>query len=167
MSNTSVKTSKALKGLRFEALGEHHVSSILEIEKRTNTAPWSDRSFRHEVTNPHAIFLIAILDGRVVGYGGVWLVVDEAHVTTVAVDEDLRRMGIGRRLMIELLKQAKERGMACSTLEVRASNVAAITLYEQLGYATISRRKSYYPDNREDAVVMWLNDLRAWKAPIT
>lgn len=155
-----------MNGVRFEPLAEHHISAILEIEKEANSAPWSDRSFRHEIGNPQAIFLVALYQDRVVGYGGIWLVVDEAHVTTVAIDSGYRRKGIGRRLMIELLCRAKDQGLACSTLEVRASNSAAIELYERLGYVSVSRRKSYYPDNREDAVVMWLHDLRRWNPPV-
>lgn len=148
-----------MKGLRFEPLAEHHIAAIVEIEKKTNSAPWSERSFRHEITNPHAIFLAATVGDRVVGYGGLWLVVDEAHVTTIAIEESLRGQGVGRQLMLELLKRARAKGMACSTLEVRASNAAAIKLYEGLGYVETARRKGYYPDNREDAVVMWLHSM--------
>jgi len=148
-----------VKNLRFEALREEHLPAVLEIEKQANSAPWSERSFRNELDHEHGIFLVALGGGQVVGYGGVWLVVDEAHVTNVAVNPSLRRQGIGRRLMVELLKRAKERGMTCSTLEVRASNEAAIRLYEQLGYKITGHRRGYYPDNREDAAVMWLYEL--------
>jgi [ribosomal protein S18]-alanine N-acetyltransferase len=154
-----------LRGIRFEPLQEAHILPILEIEKVTNTAPWSERSFRNEITNPHAIFLTAIHNGKVVGYGGVWMVVDEAHVTTVAIEESLRGQGAGKRLMVELLKRAKDKGMTCSTLEVRASNEPAIKLYEKLGYDSTARRKAYYPDNKEDAVVMWLHNLQSWEPP--
>jgi ribosomal-protein-alanine N-acetyltransferase len=154
-----------LATLRFEPLQEAHIASILAIEGRTNTAPWSDRSFRNELDHERGIFLVAILSGEVVGYGGVWLVIDEAHVTTVAVAPEHQRKGIGERLMIELLRKAKERGMLCSTLEVRAGNTAAITLYEKLGFTISATRKGYYPDNREDAIVMWLHDLEHWEPP--
>jgi [ribosomal protein S18]-alanine N-acetyltransferase len=154
-----------VKNLRFEPLNEHHVLAILDIEKKTNSAPWSEKSFRNEITNPHAIFLTAILDGKIIGYGGIWLVVDEAHVTTIAIEESLRGQGAGRRLMVELLTRAKKAGMECSTLEVRASNEPAIKLYEALGYETSARRKGYYPDNKEDAIVMWLLNLQSWEPP--
>jgi ribosomal-protein-alanine N-acetyltransferase len=150
------------KTLRFEALQERHIAKILEIETRTNGAPWSERAFRNELCHDDRIFLVAFAGGEIVGYGGVWLVIDEAHVTTVAVEESARRQGIGERLMVELLQKSKEAGMVCSTLEVRAGNDAAIKLYEKLGYKEISRRKGYYPDNKEDAVVMWLYDLDKW-----
>lgn len=155
----------AAKPLRFEALRADHIPRVLEIENRTNGAPWSERAFQNELTHSDRIFLVAISGGSIVGYGGVWLVIDEAHVTTLAVAEELRRQGIGGKLMIELLEKSKESGMVCSTLEVRAGNDPAIKLYEKLGYKQIARRKGYYPDNKEDAIVMWLYDLDSWSAP--
>lgn len=155
-----------LTTLRFEQLQEGHIPAILAIESQTNTAPWSERSFRNELDHNRGLFLVAILQGQVIGYGGVWLVIDEAHITTVAVAPEHQRQGIGERLMVELLQGAKERGMLCSTLEVRAGNDAAIKLYEKLGYHVSARRKGYYPDNREDAIVMWLYELPAWEPPV-
>lgn len=154
-----------LTTLRFETLQENHVAPILAIEQRTNSAPWSERSFRNELDHKFGIFEVAILGGQIVGYGGLWLVIDEAHVTTIAVVPEQQRQGIGRRLMIDLLLRAKQAGMLCSTLEVRAGNAAAIHLYEQLGFLVTARRKGYYPDNREDAIVMWLHDLKNWEPP--
>jgi len=149
----------SLKTLRFEDLNAEHIPAILEIEKLANRAPWSDRSFLNEINHPHGRFLVAIGNGQVIGYGGVWLVIDEAHITNIAVADEFRRQGVGRKLMVELLDKARAAGMTCSTLEVRASNDAAIKLYEELGYKETARRKAYYPDNKEDAVVMWMYDL--------
>lgn len=151
------------KTLRFEPLNEQHIPKILDIESRTNGAPWSERAFRNELTHSDRIFLVALVGGEIVGYGGVWLVIDEAHVTTLAIAEEHRKQGIGKKLMIELLEKSKEADMVCSTLEVRASNEAALKLYEALGYKQIAKRKGYYPDNKEDAVVMWLYDLDQWQ----
>jgi ribosomal-protein-alanine N-acetyltransferase len=155
----------SLATLRFQDLTPEAIPAILAIEQESNSSPWSEKSFRNELDNPHKIFLVAYVDGQVVGYGGIWLVVDEAHVTNIAVSPPNRKLGIGRRLMVKLLQGAQEAGMTCSTLEVRASNTAAIDLYLQLGYQETARRKRYYPDNQEDAVVMWLYDLQAWEAP--
>lgn len=157
--------SADLKTLRFEPIADSHIPAIMEIEKVSNSAPWSERSFKNEVDHRHGVFLVGILQGQVVAYGGVWLVIDEAHVTTIAVAAEHRREGIGQRLMIELLKQAQTAGMVCSTLEVRASNDAAIKMYEKFGYNIAATRKGYYPDNKEDAVVMWLYDLDKWEPP--
>ena len=158
--------SSVLSRVKFEPLRESHITAILAIEKRVNGAPWSEKSFRNELDHPHGIFFVALLDHRVVGYGGVWLVIDEAHITTVAVSDEHRQQGIGQKLMVELLSRAKEAGMVCSTLEVRAGNEAAIHLYEKLGYKGTARRKGYYPENKEDALVMWLYDLQDWEPPI-
>lgn len=154
-----------MKTLRFERLDASHIPTILEIEKVVNSAPWSEQSFRNELTHPHGYFIVAIEDGKVVGYGGFWMVVDEAHITTVAVSPDHQRHGIGSKMMIELLSKAKVAGMKCSTLEVRAGNETAIRIYEWLGYVSAATRKSYYPDNKEDAVVMWLHHLDQWEPP--
>ncbi len=151
-----------LKVLRFEPLARHHLESILKIEKDANPAPWSERSFTNELDNPQSVFLVAFGDGKVVGYGGYWRCIDEAHITTVAVSTSMRRQGVGKRLMHTLLNRAIEEGMTCSTLEVRAGNEPAIKMYESMGYKVTAKRKGYYPDNKEDALVMWLHDLASW-----
>lgn len=151
--------STDLTTLRFEPFTENHLEAVLKIEARTHGAPWSEASFRNEIDSPQSIFIVAILNGEVVGYGGTWILVDESHITNVVVNEDLRGQGIGRRLMNEILKLSKERGAVCSTLEVRAGNAAAIHLYESMGYVNSGVRKGYYPNNREDAIVMWLHEI--------
>ncbi len=156
------REAQCLKTVRFEPLAAQHVDSILKIEQEANPAPWSDRSFLNELTNPQSVFLVAFGDGKVVGYGGYWRCIDEAHITTVAVAESARRQGIGKRLMHTLLNRAIDEGMICSTLEVRAGNEAAVMMYENMGYKVTARRRRYYPDNQEDALVMWLYDLASW-----
>lgn len=151
-----------LATLRFVTLEKTHIPKILEIEQVTHTAPWSQRSFENELEHKYGIFLVGLVDGEVIGYGGVWILVDEAHITNIVVKSDLRGQGIGNRLMIELLARARSKGAVCATLEVRASNAAAIHLYQKLGFVQATLRKQYYPDNKEDAVVMMLNDLVKW-----
>ncbi len=157
--------ANVLTTLRLEPIREDRIPAILEIERQVNTAPWSERSFRNELDHPQGIFLTALVEGQVVGYGGVWLVIDEAHVTTVAVDPAHQRQGIGMKLMVALLEKSRNQGMLCATLEVRAGNAAAIELYKKLGFVIAATRKAYYPDNKEDAVVMWLYNLAEWSAP--
>ncbi len=149
----------ATSTLRFERLAEHHIPEVVAIEKVSNGSPWSDRGFRNEIDHSHGLFLVALEGGEVVGYGGVWLVIDEAHIVNVAVREDRRRQGIARGLVQRLLEASKEAGMKTASLEVRAGNEGAIRLYENLRFVTTNRRKRYYPDNREDALVMWLFEL--------
>lgn len=148
--------------LRLVPLSEEHLPHLVRIEQASNGAPWSEQAFRNELGHAHGLFRVALVQGKPVGYAGAWLLVDEAHVTTVAVDPEVRRQGIGRRLMEELLTEAVRRGMTCCTLEVRAGNEAALTLYETMGFVRAAVRKGYYPDNKEDAVVMWLYDLTPW-----
>lgn len=151
--------------LRFERLNKSHIPAILAIEAVNNTAPWSDKSFENELTHEHGLVLVALMDGIVVGFGALWLVIDEAHVINISVADSHKRQGIGRRLMLELIRLSQERGMTCSTLEVRASNTAALELYRRLGFQSVATRKGYYPDNKEDAIVMWLYDLQTWEPP--
>ena len=147
---------------RLAPLTPEYIPAIVEIEVVVNGAPWSEQAFHNELTNGQSIFRVALENGAVVGYGGIWMCIDEAHVTTLATHPDHRRKGVGRRLMVDLLQESKKLGMACSTLEVRKSNEAAIKLYEKLGYQSVSVRKGYYPDNKEDAVIMWMYELDKW-----
>lgn len=152
-----------MRTVRFEPLTEPRIPAILVIEKTSQSAPWSEQSFKNELGNRHSIFSVLIVDGEVAGYGGIWVVIDEAHITNIAVRDELRGQGLGRRLLDHLMTQAVERGATSATLEVRASNLPAISLYEKAGFKTCARRKGYYPDNREDALVMWLYDLSPWQ----
>ena len=152
-----------LATLRFVSLEKSHIPKILEIEQVTHSAPWSQKSFENELEHKYGVFLVGLIDGEVSAYGGVWILVDEAHVTNIVVKESLRGQGVGRKLMIELLERARNKGAVCATLEVRASNAPAIHLYETLGFVQATIRKNYYPDNKEDAGVMMLNDLLSWK----
>lgn len=148
-----------LATLRFEPLRAEHLKTIVEIERAGQSAPWSEASFRNEIGHKHAIFLVAIVDGEIAGYVGLWLLIDEAHITTVMVRADQRQHGLGAKLVREALRRARERGAAAATLEVRAGNAPAIRLYESLGFESVATRKRYYPDNNEDALVMWLYGL--------
>lgn len=145
---------------RVAPMAAEDIPAVLEIESKSNPAPWSENSFRSELTNSQAHYLVAKVGDRIVGFCGCWDVIDEVHVTNIAVDPEFRRHGIGRSLMENMLADAKSRGMRCSTLEVRSGNLGAIALYEQLGYSRCAIRKAYYPNNREDAVVMWLYNLQ-------
>ncbi|MBV6502346.1 MAG: Ribosomal-protein-alanine acetyltransferase [Fimbriimonadales bacterium] len=140
---------------------ERHLPQILAIEKESNPSAWSESGFRSELTNPQAHYFVALQDGTVAGYAGYWSVIDEAHITNVAVSPEHRRKGMGRTLVQYLLKDAAKRGIRCATLEVRAGNIAAISLYESMGFVACGVRKRYYPADRSDAVVMWLFDIEA------
>ncbi|MBX3097534.1 MAG: ribosomal protein S18-alanine N-acetyltransferase [Fimbriimonadaceae bacterium] len=148
-----------MKTLRVAPLSAEHIDRVLAIDKASQSSPWSKESFQVELDRPQGVFLVAIGDGVVVGFAGAWLVLDEAHVTNVAVDPARRRQGIARKLIRELLERVKSDGATCATLEVRAGNEPAVRLYEAFGFRSVGRRKGYYPNDGEDALVMWLDDM--------
>ncbi len=139
--------------LREMRLGD--LDQVLQIETRSFPTPWSRKAFVSELTrNRYAYYIIAQMDDRVVGYGGMWVIGDEAHITNIAVDPECRRRGIGKRLLQELLDRARDFGARSVTLEVRRSNVAAQRLYEGQGFEARGVRKGYYTDTGDDAIVM-------------
>jgi ribosomal-protein-alanine N-acetyltransferase len=120
------------------------------------SAPWSEESFEKEIReNRLAFYIVAEINGIMVGYAGLWCIVDEGHITNVAVHPDFRRRGIGEALVSVLLDHTVRNGILSHTLEVRASNEAAITLYSKFGFQPAGFRKNYYEDNGEDAIIMW------------
>jgi ribosomal-protein-alanine N-acetyltransferase len=109
--------------------------------------------------NIYAHYVVVKQEGKVVAYSGMWVIVDEAHITNIAVHPHYRRRGIGEMLMKEMLERAKSHGALRMTLEVRVSNKTAQDLYIRLGFIATGIRRGYYSDTGEDATVMWLNDL--------
>jgi ribosomal-protein-alanine N-acetyltransferase len=131
------------------------VAAVHRIEADSFPVPWPDYAFRQELqANRMAHYLVVRAGAETVAYGGMWLMVDEAHVTTFAVQPEWRRRGIGARLMIELMALARELGARVATLEVRLSNTAARALYGRFGFKPVGIRPRYYSDNGEDALIM-------------
>ena len=131
------------------------VPAVIEIERLSFSSPWPAYAFEQELTaNRLAHYVVARSDDRVVGFAGIWLMVDEAHVTTFGVHPDHRRRGVGRRLLLRLAEMAIELGTARMTLEVRVSNAPAQALYRSFGFQVAGRRIHYYSDDGEDALVM-------------
>ena len=136
-------------------MGVDDLDAVQDIERRSFRTPWPAHAYRTELeTNRLAQYLVARIDGRVVGYGGIWLMADEAHITTFAVDPDWRRRGIGERLLVALLDLAIARNAREATLEVRLSNLPARRLYEKYGFRPVGLRPRYYSDDNEDALIM-------------
>jgi len=139
-----------------------HLDAVMAIENVSFPIPWRREAFLFEILlNETADYVVALYRDQVVGYGGMWLVLDEAHITNIAVHPDCRGRGIGRRILQELIKRAALRGATKMTLEVRPSNLIARKLYRDLGFEEKGVRKRYYQDNHEDAIIMWLEDIRA------
>jgi ribosomal-protein-alanine N-acetyltransferase len=139
---------------------EDDIDEVMEIEKLSFATPWSREAFVGEVTkNSCARYIVAEVDKKVVGYAGFWVVLDEGHITNIAVHPEYRGKGIGSRLMEGLIDLAKKNGITSMTLEVRESNLVAQNLYKKFGFKVLGRREGYYQDNNEDAIVMWKYDL--------
>ena len=138
----------------IETMKSSHVAQIAELEKICFSDPWSEKSIASELNNELAFWLTAVEGEQVAGYIGSQTVMDESDMMNVAVHPDFRRKGIAEALVNALVEVLKSKGSRCLTLEVRASNVPAITLYEKLGFSEIGRRKNYYRNPREDALIL-------------
>lgn len=142
------------------------VPAVVDLDQKSFSLPWPERSFRFEITdNPISRCWVAELDGKVVGMIVVWLIVDEAHVATLATHPEFRRQGIGQRLLSHALRDLIQEGARRSFLEVRESNLAAQEMYRKFGYEETGRRRRYYRDNDEDAILMNLDSLSVERFP--
>ena len=165
---------------RVEPMRWDDVPQVMAIERKSFTLPWSDYTYRHEILeNRNAHYFVARrMDGwinkpvswwgrlfkrevraPVVGYGGFWIVVDEAHISTIASDEKWRGHGIGELMLLAMIERSAELGAHEVTLEVRASNTVAQNLYRKYGFEVVGRRPSYYRDNNEDADLMTVSGV--------
>ena len=131
------------------------IPAVHRIERASFPVPWPDYAFRQEIeTNRLAHYLVVRVGSKIVSYGGMWMMVDEAHITTFAVLPEWRRQGIGARLMLSMMQLATDLQARVATLEVRLSNDAARQLYARFGFRPVGIRPRYYSDNGEDALIM-------------
>ena len=139
-----------------------HLRSVLRIEGLVYPRPWSASLFTSELALRRTrAYYVAKVGNDVVGYSGLMLGTDDAHVTTIAVDPKWHRRGIGTRLMLNMARVSRERGSRNLTLEVRVANTGAQALYHLFGFAPAGIRKNYYSETNEDALVMWATDIDA------
>lgn len=145
--------------VRYRRMTIDDVQAVHKIELASFPTPWTLDSFYYEMTeNQFAHYLVAEDDkGEIIGFCGIWLVIDAAQITNVAVVQSVRGQGIGETLMREAMRVAKEANMDVMSLEVRVTNTVAQNLYRKLGFQDGGLRKGYYTDNQEDALVMWVN----------
>lgn len=149
-----------MQGCKIRRMTLPDLDEVAAIEADTFPTPWSRQSFEQELTrNVVARYLVAELDGRVIGYAGAWIILDESHITNIAIAEVYRGKGYGRALTQALLQYLSNLGAAYATLEVRKSNLRAQNLYTSLGFQTVGVRKRYYEDNQEDALLMVCQNL--------
>lgn len=135
------------------------IDAVHEIEVACFKTPWSKESFRHDIEeNQCARYVVVREDGRAIAYAGVWFILDEGHITNIAVHPDRRGMGYGEMVTRAMIQLAADSGMNVMTLEVRRSNAAAQSLYHKLGFIDVGYRKRYY-ENSEDALIMFLEHM--------
>ena len=131
------------------------VDAVTKIEKATFARPWTREDFLREMeVNKVARYLVYVLDGEIVGYAGAWVILDESHITNIAIREDMRGRGYGKALVKALLQYLSNLGAEYATLEVRVSNAAARHVYERLGFVRMGTRPHYYEANGEDALLV-------------
>lgn len=136
------------------------IDAIQVIEHACFSLPWSETAFYNELKHNHfAHYVVIELDGRIIAYGGMWTIMDEAHVTNIAVHPDYQGNGWGTTIVEELRRTALFLGSKKMTLEVRVSNKRAQHLYQKMGFREAGIRKGYYSDNHEDALIMWADLL--------
>jgi ribosomal-protein-alanine N-acetyltransferase len=146
--------------LRIRPMTADDLPAVQLIERASFATPWPSHAYRQELEgNRLAHYLVATLAGEVVAYGGIWVMVDEAHITTFAVHPRYRQRRIGERLLMALLDLALDRHAREATLEVRLTNLAARRLYEKYGFRPVGIRPRYYTDNQEDALIMTTEPL--------
>jgi len=144
--------------LIIDLMKEEDIDDILDISSLSFSISWSKNSYIQELTNPIARYLVAKIDNKVVGFIGTWIVLDESHITNIAVHPNYRKQGIGSKLLKEFLDYCKSQGCVAYTLEVRSGNKAARALYGKYNFKQDGVRKGYYEDNKEDAIIMWLKE---------
>jgi ribosomal-protein-alanine N-acetyltransferase len=147
--------------LAIQRMRRRHLKGVMAIERQVYPRPWSPNLFLAEMNETRdRLYLVAKLDREVVGYGGVMVNGDEAHITNVAVDPDHHRHKVGTRLLYELIDGATRMGATAVSLEVRVTNWGAQRLYGQFGFRPVGIRKNYYQETNEDALIMWADDIR-------
>ncbi|MEI4770028.1 ribosomal protein S18-alanine N-acetyltransferase [Psychrobacillus sp. FJAT-51614] len=144
--------------INYRRMTIEDIDQILRIEQEAFTLPWTREAFAHEMTtNLYSYYIVAETEEKeIVGYCGMWIVMDESHITNVAVTEKMRGRKIGEGLMREAIRVVLEHEVVLMTLEVRVSNDVAKNLYYKLGFQDGGIRKNYYTDTQEDALVMWV-----------
>ncbi len=144
------------QNINIEVMAEKDIDEVLKIEELSFATPWTYDSFAFEILdNNLAKYIVAKTNDKIAGYAGMWFVLDEVHITNIAIHPDYRNRGIGDRLIKEIIKIANENSLRKITLEVRSTNSQAIYLYEKNGFKTEGTRKGYYADTRDDALIMW------------
>ena len=146
-----------LTSVSYEKADLSHIKQIVDIENICFVTPWSENSYIDELRDERAHYLVAMLEGEVIGYCGYWDIVEEAHITNIAVHPDYRGRGIGCGLLKTLIDYAAQSGIGSFTLEVREDNDAAKKLCEKFGFSVCGTRRNYYQKEKKHALIMWMH----------
>ncbi|RAL22031.1 ribosomal protein S18-alanine N-acetyltransferase [Thermoflavimicrobium daqui] len=143
--------------IAFRPMEVSDLSSILDVEVNSFSAPWPKQAFYNElVRNQFAHYTVVTINDKVIGYCGLWIILDEAHITNIAIHPNYRGKGLGEATLMYVMETAKMLGANKMTLEVRVSNHIAQSLYKKMGFVPSGIRPKYYSDNQEDALIMWV-----------
>jgi ribosomal-protein-alanine N-acetyltransferase len=165
MINDPSQHPAGIDELKFRLMVLEDIPRVHQIDKLSFSLPWPERSFYFELSeNPSTLALVAEVcpdntGPLVIGMSVVWIIIDEAHIATIAIHPDFRNYGCGRKLLAETLRQSIQRGATMATLEVRESNWIAQQMYQAFGFTIVGRRMHYYQDNNEDAIMMTVENL--------
>lgn len=149
-----------MNNIVISASNLNDAEDIYEISRLSFHSPWTLDSIKKELMiNGSARYATARINKRCIGYGGVWIILDEAHVINIAVHPEYRGIGTGEKILQALIEMCKLENVREMTLEVRKSNIAALSLYRKFGFIEEGIRRKYYVDNQEDAIIMWKHTL--------
>lgn len=148
-----------MNNLEVCSFEKKYLREIMCIENLSFSIPWTKDAMEKELLNKFAKYVVIKLNNLVVGYGGMWLILDEGHITNIAVHPEFRGIGAGKKIIEALIDECKKNNINSLTLEVRASNYVAKNLYTKFGFIEEGIRKNYYNDNNEDAIIMWKRNM--------
>jgi len=140
--------------IKIKSMGREHLNEVCDLEYLCFSVPWTRGMFEEELSISFAVYYVAEAEGKVSGYAGIHIVADEGNITKIAVHPDMRRMGIANKLLEQIINSAERVGVKYITLEVRESNEPARALYSRFGFTDVGRRRGYYIDPPEDAIIM-------------
>jgi [ribosomal protein S18]-alanine N-acetyltransferase len=150
-----------MKVLQLKALQPNQLEAVVELDRRCLGGMWTIDGYRRELDSPNSDLLILQSESsQILGVGCVWAILEEAHITMLAIDPQFQRQGLGLALLHSLLGSARQRGLEWATLEVRVSNTGAIALYERFGFESVGERKRYYQNPEENALILWRKGLQ-------
>lgn len=151
---------KILSDVIIRNMNFDDIDDVFLIESLSFKTPWVREAFVNELTvNKCALYRVIEKDGNIIAYGGMWIMLDEAHITNIAVHPEYRGCGYGKMLMEDMINCCRGKNVHAMTLEVRESNTAAINLYKSFNFVEVAVRKKYYRDTDEDAIIMWKYDV--------